>query len=98
MKAVERARVQLPAHVTGAIEVYVNGVRQREGADFVREGGALVFGRGLAHEGKLGPMRWLSMLLGVAGTYRRHDTVDVVYERDGRRLVETGLPFAADDG
>lgn len=93
MNAVERARVQLPAHVVGPIEVYVNGVRQREGSDFVREGGALVFERELAHEGRLGFWRWLSMLLGVAGTYRRHDTVDVVYERDGRRLVETGLPF-----
>jgi hypothetical protein len=31
------------------------------------------------------------MFLGVAGTYRRHDTVDVVYERDGKRVVATGL-------
>ena len=94
MRAMERVRVQLPAHVTGPIEVYINGVPQREGADFVREGDALVFGRGLAEEGRLGPIRWLSMLLGIAGTYRRHDTVDVVYESGGRRLVETGLPFA----
>ena len=94
MKAMERARVQLPAHVTGDIEVYLNGVRQQEGADFVRDGDALVFARDLAQEGRLGPVRWLSMLLGVAGTYRRHDTVDVVYQSGGRRLVETGLPLA----
>jgi len=31
------------------------------------------------------------MFLGVAGTYRRHDTVDVVYQRDGQRVVATGL-------
>jgi hypothetical protein len=33
------------------------------------------------------------MFLGVAGTYRRNDSVDVVYERDGRRQVATGLPI-----
>jgi hypothetical protein len=33
------------------------------------------------------------MFLGVAGTYRPHDSVDVVYEREGRRIVATGLPL-----
>jgi len=32
------------------------------------------------------------MLLGVAGTYRKHENVDVVYERDGRRTVATLVP------
>jgi hypothetical protein len=86
--------VELPSHVAEPLEVYVNGIRQREGGDFRREGRELVFARSLAHEGRLGPMRWLSMLLGVAGSYRRHDTVDVVYEAGGRRLVETGLPHS----
>ena len=36
-------------------------------------------------EGRLGFWRWASMWLGIAGTYRKHETVDVVYERDGRR-------------
>jgi len=31
------------------------------------------------------------MWLGVVGSYRKHETVDVVYEADGRRMVETGL-------
>ena len=55
------------------------------------QGRTLVFTRSLAQEGKLGALRWTSMFLGVAGTYRKHDTVDVVYERDGRRVVATGL-------
>jgi hypothetical protein len=88
----ERTRVELPPEVGGELEVYINGVRQREGADFRREPGALVFDRPLAKEGRLGPIRWLSMLLGVAGTYRKNETVDVVYERGGRRTVATGLP------
>jgi hypothetical protein len=36
-------------------------------------------------------MRWTSIFLGVAGTYRKHESVDVVYQRDGRRMVATGL-------
>ena len=89
----ERTRVELPPEVVGEIEVYVNGVRQREGVDFRHEPGGLVFDRPLAKEGRLGPIRWLSMLLGIAGTYRKNDTVDVVYEAGGRRTVASGLPL-----
>ncbi|MDQ3823237.1 MAG: hypothetical protein M3321_08355 [Actinomycetota bacterium] len=85
-------RVDLPHGIGGAIEVYVNGVRQREGADFRRVADTLVFDRPLAKEGRLGFWRWTSMLLGIAGTYRRNDSVDVVYEQAGRRRVATGLP------
>ena len=90
---VERTRVELPPGVGVSFEVYVNGVRQEEGRDFRRDGDGLVFGRGLAREGRLGFWRWTSMLLGIAGTYRRNDSVDVVYERAGRREVATGLPL-----
>ena len=70
----------------------MNGIRQEPGQDFDRLGDDLVFRRVLAQEGRLGPLRWLSMLLGVAGTYRRHETVDVIYEADGRRTVATLSP------
>ena len=86
------ARVTLPSGVGAAYEVYVNGVRQERGRDFERIGNELVFPRPLAQEGRLGFWRWLSIFFGVAGTYRKHETVDVVYEgRNGRRLVATGL-------
>lgn len=85
------SRVALPADVPGEFDVFVNGVRQEPGRDYSVLGRTLVFSRSLAQEGRLGPLRWLSMFLGVAGTYRKHDTVDVVYERDGRRVVATGL-------
>jgi len=74
----------------------VNGVPQVEGRDFRREGQQLVFDRPLAKEGRLGTIRWLSMFLGIAGTYRQNDSVDVVYEQDGRRMVATGLPIVRD--
>jgi hypothetical protein len=87
------ARVEIPPHVTGDIEVFLNGVPQVEGRDFRREGRTLIFDRPLAREGRLGAIRWLSMLAGVAGTYRQNDSVDVVYDSDGKRLVATNLPI-----
>ena len=75
--------------------MFVNGVPQRAGEDYDRLGHTLVFRRSLAKEGKLGFWRWLSLFLGVAGTYRQNDTVDVIYERDGRRVVANDLPLEA---
>ncbi len=93
MEVAEQSRVQLPPGAAGPIEVFVNGVRQHEGGDFERRDGELVFRRRLAGEGRLGFWRWLSLFFGVAGTYRQNDSVDVVYEVDGRRTVESGLPI-----
>ncbi|MFL5948152.1 MAG: hypothetical protein ACJ743_06805 [Gaiellaceae bacterium] len=93
----ERTRVQLPAGVGVSFEVFVNGVVQQPGRDFRREGGELVFERRLAREGRLGFWRWLSLFLGVAGTYRQNDSVDLVYERDGRRVVATSLSLLHED-
>ena len=86
--------MQLPAAAGERFEVFLNGVPQQPGRDFRREGNELVFERPLAREGQLGFLRWLSLFLGVAGTYRQNDTVDVIYERGGRRVVANDLPFA----
>ena len=91
------SRVTLPGGVRSSFEVYVNGVRQQDGADYVVEGRELVFRRSLAKEGKLGFWRWISLFLGIAGTYRQNDSVDVVYDVDGRRVVATGLPITMDE-
>lgn len=88
--------MHLPPGVGDRFEVYLNGVPQVVGRDFRREGDQLVFERQLAKEGRLGFWRWLSILLGVAGTYRQNDSVDVVYEAGGRRQVASGLPFQRD--
>ena len=92
----ERTRVELPPGVAGDFEVFLNGVPQVEGRDFRRAGRALVFDRPLTREGRLGFWRWLSLFLGVAGTYRQDDKVDVVYDAGGRRTVATGLPLVPD--
>ena len=85
------SRIELPDDVPEEFDVYVNGVLQEPGRDYRVQGRTLVFVRSLAQEGKLGAMRWTSIFLGVAGTYRKHDSVDVVYRRDGRRIVATDL-------
>jgi hypothetical protein len=89
--------VQLPAGVGESFEVFVNGVVQQPGRDFRRQGGELVFDRQLAREGRLGFWRWLSLFLGVAGTYRQNDSVDVVYQHEGRRIVATSLPLTLEE-
>ena len=88
---VPESRVELPPDVPEEFDVFVNGVRQEVGRDFRVQGRTLVFSRELHHEGKLGAGRWASIFLGVAGTYRKHDSIDVVYERAGRKTVATGL-------
>jgi hypothetical protein len=88
-----RTRVRLPPDVTRPFEVYLNGVPLEEGRDFRVEGRTLVFADELKTEGRLGFWRWLSMWVGVAGTYRQNDSVDVVYQRNGKRAVATKLPL-----
>jgi hypothetical protein len=55
-------------------------------------GPSLVFRRALAREGKLSWWRWASMVLGIAGTYRDHETVSVIYTLNGRRTVAELAP------
>ena len=93
-----RSRVDLPTYVPELFDVYVGGLKQTRGVDYEQIGRSLVFPRSIAQEGRLGFWRWMSMWLGVAGTYRKHENVDIVYEVNGRRQVVTGLkPTAADE-
>jgi hypothetical protein len=94
----ERSRVDLPAFVREPYEVFVSGVLQVEGTDYEVVGSSLFFARPLAREGKLGFWRWLSMLLGIAGSYRKHDTIDVVFTSDGKRTVAALSPAEGEDG
>jgi hypothetical protein len=88
-----RTRVRLPTDVTRPFQVYVNGVLKQEGTDYVVRDGALVFESELKEEGKLGMLRWTSIALGIAGSYGRNDSVDVVYEVGGQPVVAAKLPI-----
>jgi hypothetical protein len=76
-------RARLPAGAEPPIAVYVNGIQQAEGADYELQGGEIVFHRPIVKE-RVGGMRYLAMLLGLFGTYRKHETVDVEYRVGGQ--------------
>ena len=76
--------MRLPRGAEPPIVVYVNGVEQAEGADYRLRGGEIVFSRPIVKERRSGGMRWLAMLLGLFGTYRKHETVDVEYRLGGQ--------------
>lgn len=77
-------RVRLPRGAEPPYKVYLNGVEQTEGEDFRVRPGGLVFTRPIVKEGKVGGVRWLAMLLGLFGTYRKHEVVDVEYRLGGK--------------
>ena len=87
----QQTRVRLPPDVVRPFEVFVNGVLQHEGGDYVVRDAYLVFERPMKEEGKLGLIRWASITLGIAGSYKQNDSVDVAYERDGRKVVAAKL-------
>ena len=82
--------MRLPRGAEPPIRVYVNGVAQDEGEDYRLGAGEIVFSRPILKEGKLGGIRWLSMLVGIAGTYRKHETVDLEYRSGGQVKLALG--------
>jgi len=86
-----RSLVELPSGAEPPYRVFVNGVPQTEGRDYRVKGNALLFDRELVEEGRLGFWRWTLMFFSIAGTYRRHDSVDIAYRRGGREQVAVGL-------
>jgi hypothetical protein len=84
-------RVPLPAGAQPPFAVYVNGVEQSEGSDYEVRAGEVVFKREIVKE-KVGTGRWLAMYLGLFGTYRKNETVDLQFERGGRTELISDLP------
>ena len=86
------SKVTLPEEAQPPVRVFVNGVPQAEGKDSRLEGREIVFpDRLLKKEGKLGFWRWTSMFLGLVGTYKQNDSVDVHYDVDGQQKVAVYL-------
>jgi hypothetical protein len=75
-------RVRLPRGARPPITVYVNGIAQKQGGDYDLGDGEVVFRRPIIKE-KVGVGRWMAMYLGLFGTYRKHETIDVEYRLDG---------------
>jgi hypothetical protein len=88
-------RVKLPAGAEAPFAVFVNGVDQREGADYAVRAGEIVFSRQIVKE-KVGTGRWLAMYLGLFGTYRKDETIDLQFQRGGKVELISDLPVLPD--
>ena len=76
-------RARLPAGAAAPFVVYVNGIVQKEGTDYEVRAGEIVFNRQILKEDKVGFGRWLAMYMGIFGTYRTNETVDIEYRQGG---------------
>ena len=83
-------RVKLPAGAEPPFTVFINGIEQSPDLYSV-EGGEIVFSRAIVKE-KVGATRWLAMYLGLFGTYRKDETIDLQFSREGKVQLLPDLP------
>ena len=83
-------RLKLPAGAEAPYAVFINGVEQREGSDYEVRAGEIVFTREIVKE-KVGTGRWLAMYLGLFGTYRKNETIDLQFRRNGKMELFSDL-------
>lgn len=88
-------RLRLPRGAEPPIRVYVNGIEQTEGEDYALRAGGIVFSRPIVKE-KVGAGRWMAMYLGLFGTYRKHETVDVEYRLAGKVHLASDIDVLPD--
>jgi len=87
-------RVRIPAGAERPIQVFVNGLEQKEGADYSVHGSEIVFSRPLMKE-RVSRVRWLAMALGLFGSYGRNEMVDVHFRRAGEMQVISDAEISA---
>ena len=88
-------RVRLPRGAQEPIRVYINGVEQTAGKDYEARGADIVFARPIVKE-TVTPGRWMAMYLGLFGTYRKNETVDVEYQRGGKTELASDVEIVPD--
>lgn len=86
-------RVTLPEGAEQPIVIFVNGVAQAEGTDYVLRGNEILFTREIIKEAKTGKKK-LVMLLGVVGFYNKDETIDVQFQKNGRTEFAGDLPVS----
>lgn len=75
-------RARLPRGAAEPIRVHINGVEQARGEVWDVRDGEIVFTRPIVKE-KVTTGRWLAMYLGLFGSYRLNETVDIEYSLGG---------------
>jgi hypothetical protein len=88
-------RVRLPSGAERPIQVFINGLEQKEGSDYSVHGREVVFSRPLVKE-QVSSGRWLAMTLGLFGSYGKDETVDVHFRRGGRTEVVSDAEVLGD--
>jgi hypothetical protein len=83
-------RVKLPAGAEPPFTLFINGIEQGPGTYRV-EGGEIVFDRPIVKE-RVGTGRWLAMYLGLFGTYRKNETIDLQFTKGGKVELRSDLP------
>ena len=89
-------RVRLPRGAEAPIRVYINGVLQTESDDYVLDEDGVLFNESIVKEGKLSGFRWISMYIGLFGSYRKNETVDVEYRLGGKTHLASDLEVTED--
>jgi hypothetical protein len=89
-------RIKLPAGAEPPFTVFINGVEQSEGTDYSIASGEIAFSRPIVKE-KMDAGRWLAMYLGLFGTYRKDETIDLQFSRNGKVELIPDLPVVPYD-
>ena len=82
-------RAKLPRGAGEPIRVHINGVEQPRVEVWDLRDGFVVFSRPIVKE-SVSTGRWLAMYLGLFGSYKKNEQVDIEYTLDGQ------LKLAAD--
>lgn len=88
-------RVRLPRGAAEPIRVHINGVEQRRGSDYAVRNREIIFNRAIIKE-TVTPGRWMAMYLGLFGTYRKNETVDVEYQLEGETKLAADVEIIPD--
>ena len=88
-------RVRLPSGAERPVQVFINGLEQKEGSDYKLHGREIVFSRPVVKE-QVSSGRWLAMTLGLVGSYGKNETVDVHFRRGGRTQVVSDAEIVPD--
>lgn len=83
-------RLRLPTGAEPPIVIYVNGIAQTEGEDYTLRGNDILFSRQIVKE-ELSFLRKVAMFFSFFGTYRKNETVDVQYQKDGKSELASDM-------
>jgi hypothetical protein len=83
-------RAALPRGASEPIRVHINGVEQTRGEVWDLREGAIVFTRPIVKE-SVSTGRWLAMYLGLFGSYKKNEQVDVEYTLDGQTKLAADI-------